>query len=212
MGNVSPQNPCPFLRALTAGGFIAPDTEPVGRLAQLIAEAAGGSTAERRSMRLASVAIAAIANGLRPRDMLRNITRGLRVDALRGGPLDKRGAGSRILDQHGEIEPSELDRLDTFAVDCQRPEGGGTERGLRLAQLRTMMDANFERAAGARRAIDRRLMNGEWPVLLRVLGKGNADDAYLSVDEVRTLFVERKLPARIVERIAQFARSPASAG
>jgi hypothetical protein len=34
-----------------------------------------------------------------------------------------------------------------------------------------MMDANFARAAGRRRRIDRRLMNGEWPILLQVMGK-----------------------------------------
>ena len=62
------------------------------------------------------------------------------------------------------------------------------------------MDANFDRAKGARRPIDRQLMNGEWPVLLRIMGKGAGDDRYLSVAEVRTLFVER-LPERIAARL-----------
>lgn len=34
------------------------------------------------------------------------------------------------------------------------------------------MNANFERAKGHRRAIDRKLMNGEWPVLLGYHGQG----------------------------------------
>jgi hypothetical protein len=205
-GAVSPENPCPFLRALAAGGFIDPHAEPVSRIADLIAEAGAGSPAEKRKARIASFAIASFANGLAPTAILRNLRDGLRADALRGGPLDKRGAGSRILDRRAEFVPAELDRLDRFASDCQRPDGGGTERGLGLAQLRTMMDENFARAAGARRKIDRRLMDGEWPVLLKVMGKGEGARAYLSVAELRTLFAERQLPARIVQRIARFLR------
>ena len=53
-----------------------------------------------------------------------------------------------------------------------------------------MMDANFARAAGKRRKIDRRLMEGEWPIL-----------RYLSLTELRTLFVDRCLPARITQRL-----------
>ncbi len=45
------------------------------------------------------------------------------------------------------------------------------------------------------------LMKGEWPVLLNILGKGDGDDRYLSVAEVRTLFVERRFPARIIARL-----------
>jgi hypothetical protein len=60
-----------------------------------------------------------------------------------------------------------------------------------------MMDANFARAAGHRRRLDRRLMNGEWPVLLRVIGKNSGPARYLSLAELRTLFVERRLPDRV---------------
>ena len=44
-------------------------------------------------------------------------------------------------------------------------------------------------------------MMGEWPVLLRVMGKGSGRNRYLSVDEVRTLVVERRFPERIVARL-----------
>jgi hypothetical protein len=63
------------------------------------------------------------------------------------------------------------------------------------------MDANFERAKATRRWIDRQLMNGEWPVLLNIMGKGKSKERYLSVAEVRTLFVERRLPERIAARL-----------
>ena len=45
------------------------------------------------------------------------------------------------------------------------------------------------------------LMKGEWPVLLKILGKGEGEERYLSVAEVRTLFVERRLPERITARL-----------
>jgi hypothetical protein len=71
------------------------------------------------------------------------------------------------------------------------------------------MNANFERAKGHRRAIDRKLMEGEWPVLLDIMGKGQGEARYLSVAEVRTLFTERRLPERINARLSA---SPASKG
>ncbi len=46
-------------------------------------------------------------------------------------------------------------------------------------------------------------MKGEWPVLLKILGKGEGEERYLSVDEVRTLFVEKRLPERIIGAAAE---------
>ena len=42
---------------------------------------------------------------------------------------------------------------------------------------------------------------GEWPILLRVMGKTSVDGRYLSLTELRTLFVERCLPPRIIQRL-----------
>ncbi len=141
-----------------------------------------------------------MANGLRPDQLLKNMRTGMEVDGLRGGPLDKRGAGSRILTTSGEIDEQQLDRLDEFASDVRSPEGE-TERGLGQAQVEQMMDANFARAEGSRRKLDRHLMDGEWPVLLQVMGRGRGSGRYLSLSEVRALFVDRRLPDRIVARI-----------
>src|SRR5262249_44449905 len=121
---------------------------------------------------------------------------------LRNGPLDKHGAGSRILNVDGQADESEIERLAGFGSDYTAPGSGATERGLNSKQVTTYMDANFTRAKGHRRPIDRLLMNGEWPVLLNILGKGEGDDRYLSVAEVRTLFVDRRFPQRIVARLA----------
>src|SRR5439155_13368045 len=75
-------------------------------------------------------------------------------------------------------------------------------RGLSGSEITAYMNANFERAAAHRRAIDRKLMEGEWPVLLRIMGKGEGEARYLSVAEVRTLFTERRLPERINARLS----------
>ena len=89
-----------------------------------------------------------IANGLGPIQIARSIRRSVQLDALRGGPLDKRGVGSRILDAGGRIDENELAHLDQFATD-KIDSAGVVERGLGIEQLRAMMDANFARAAGS---------------------------------------------------------------
>jgi hypothetical protein len=145
-------------------------------------------------------AIALVANGLSPVQLAHNGVGGLRLNALRNGPLDKKGAGSGILDANAVVVDAELARLDEFASD-QVDADGRNERGLDLNDLKRMMDANFERAKGRRRRIDRRLMDGEWPILLQVMGKQGKDARYLSVEEVRQLFRERRLPDRMARRL-----------
>ena len=97
-------------------------------------------------------------------------------------------------------QQSELDRLGTFASDKQRPDGG-TERGLDLAEITRYMDANYKRARGHRRRIDRKLMNGEFPQLLRVIGRDGPQGRYLPFHDVRRLFVEQKLPQRLLDSL-----------
>jgi hypothetical protein len=119
---------------------------------------------------------------------------------LRDGPFDKHGAGSRILDKHARVQPAELERLKDFASQ-KTTAGGGRELGLDASDIERMMDANYARAEGTRRVIDRQIMNGEWPVLLEVMGKDGANGRYLSLREVRVLFEERRLPARMGKRL-----------
>lgn len=197
---VSPNNPCPFLRAMVAGGHIDGHQEPLAHIKDVIAAARGGSVLTGQAVGFASYVIALFANGLAPTQLLHNLSDGFAADQLRGGPLDKQGAGSRILDTQGEVNPAQLDRLDTFAVD-KVDTAGHAERGLGAEQIKTMMDANFARAAGARRLVDRALMDGEWPVLLLVMGKPSAEGPYLSVPELRTLFVRHRLPQRVMDRL-----------
>jgi hypothetical protein len=198
---VSPNNPCPFLRALVAQGLLPDDRAALGTVAGVIAAVAASGDGAPRLPAAAIRAIALIANGLGPLKVAGNAVHGLQLDALRNGPLDKRGAGSRILDAAARVDEAELARLDTFASDKTDAEGR-TERGLDLAELERMMDANFERAAGRRRPIDRRLMNGEWPILLKVMGKQGRAGRYLSLAELRGLFAERRLPQRMSRHAA----------
>lgn len=199
---VSASNPCPFLRALVAGGQLSGHVEQLASIADTIVAAGGGSASEPQLPRSEVYLIAMIANGLAPARLARSIRKGVQLDALRGGPLDKRGTGSRILQPNGGIDENELARLDQFASN-KVDSSGLAERGLGIDQLRAMMDANFARAAGKRRRIDRALMNGEWPILLRVMGKFSVDGPYLSLTELRTLFVEQRLPSRITQRLIQ---------
>jgi hypothetical protein len=197
---VSANNPCPFLRALVAGEYISGHVERLSAIADTVFAASDGTPAEPPLPKAPVYLVAMVANGLSPARLARSVRDGAQLDALRGGPLDKRGAGSRIFDHAGIIDEGELARLDQFAAD-KTDATGQIERGLGAEQLRVMMQANFARAAGRRRPIDRALMNGEWPVLLRVMGKASADGRYLSLDELRALFVERRLPQRIRQRL-----------
>ena len=206
---VSANNPCPFLRALVAGGYIDGHREPLAHVKEVIAAARGGTPADQRKVGNASYVIALFANGLWPGDLIGNFTEGLAADELRGGPFDKCGAGSRILDVKGHVVEAQLARLDEFALN-KTDASGVVERGLGERELRQMMNANFERAAGARRSIDRQLMEGEWPVLLRVMGKPGVGGLYLSGAELRTLFVQRHLPARVVARLDAMPATPPS--
>lgn len=193
---VSGNNPCPFLRALVAQGHLADDTEPLGNVARVITRVAKGGEGSPSLPAPAIYGIALIANGLGPLAVLDTQLNGLKLDALRGGPLDKKGVGSGILDSHGKVNKKELTRLAEFASNKVNAKGQ-TEPGLSLPELQAYMDANYARAAGRRRLVDRALMNGEWPILLKVMGKKGKAGRYLGLREVEELFTKRRLPARM---------------
>lgn len=198
---VSPGNPCPFLRALVAQGLLPDDSAPLGEVARTVARVARAGEGEPALAPAAIRAIALIANGLGPGALLRNAGAGLHLDRLRDGPLDKHGVGSGLLDAQARFVAAEWARLESFASDKTAADGR-VERGLDARELTRMMDANFERATGRRRRVDRALMNGEWPILLKVLGQRGAKGRYLSLAELRELVEHRRLPARMLARLA----------
>ena len=197
---VSPDNPCPFLRAAVAGGLVGGHVVPLPTLVEIIEAASGKTGFQKKVVGLKTFGVALIANGLTPLRLLRSWWSGAVLDMLRNAPLDKYGVGSRILDATARLHEAEIERLAGFGKECPNP-AGGTERGLTAQEITAYMDANFARAKGKRRWTDRLLMNGEWPVLLDIMGKGEGEARYLSVAEVSTLFNERLLPERIVALI-----------
>lgn len=199
---VSAGNPCPFLRALVAAGKLSDERESLATVAKVVSDAARAGDGEPALPRTAVYAIAVGANGLGPLSLIDAFRFGLKLNALRGGPLDKNGAGSGILSARGTIDAKEVARLRTFA-QAKPLADGSSELGLGLPELRAYMDANFARAAGHRRAIDRTLMIGEWPVLLKVMGKESLEGRYLSLPDVIGLFKERRFPKRMTERMAR---------
>ena len=197
---VSPDNPCPFLRALVANGYVGGHVVPLSKLSETIELASGEEGLKEIMVKLETKMVAVIANGLNPFRLVKSATEGAVLDELRDGPLDKHGAGSRILGVDAQVHLDEIDRLATFGKPCNDP-AGGTETGLTAPEIDAFMAANLERAGDAAHWYYPMLMKGEWPVLLNILGKGEGEARYLSVAEVRNLFVERKLPDRITARL-----------
>ncbi|PSO19580.1 cytochrome c [Bradyrhizobium sp. MOS003] len=195
---VSPNNPCPFLRGLVGEGFVEGGTVPLGKLSETIANATGETGLKKASARLQVRGVALIANGLG--HILKSIFSGAQLDALRGGPLDKRGAGSRILGVDGKVNEDEIARFASFGRTYTDPNGG-SEPGLNASEIAIFMRDNLKRAGSAARWYYPLLMKFEWPILLKIIGKGTGEDRYLSVADVRTLFNERQLPARINQRL-----------
>ncbi|MBA7676800.1 hypothetical protein ES703_85045 [subsurface metagenome] len=198
---VSPDNPCPFLRAVVSEGYVGGHNVLLSTLAQTVQAASGKTGLAKANVGIKTKLVAVIANGLNPFRLIRSWWSGATLDELRDGPLDKHGVGSRILDAEAHVHQDEIARLATFGKERRDPMGG-MEIGLNAGEIVTYMNANFERAKGHRRAIDRKLMEGEWPVLLDIMGKGTGEERYLSVAEVRTLFTERRLPQRINARLS----------
>lgn len=197
---VSANNPCPFLRALVATGKLADDREPLAKVAAVVAATASAGDGRPVLPRTAVFAIASVANGLDPLSLVQAQWHGLQLNALRGGPLDKKGVGSGILNARGAVDAKEVSRLRDFAT-VKKNLDGSSELGLGLPELRAYMDANFARAAGRRRTIDRTLMIGEWPLLLKVLGQEGVGGRYLALQDVVDLFKKRRFPERMHERL-----------
>ena len=198
--SVSANNPCPFLRALVANGYVDGHVVPLSKLSEMIGAASGETGSAEKDVRRKTWVVAVIANGLGPLRVLKSATTGAELDGLRDGPLDKHGGGSRILDVDAKVHEDEIARLAGFGKDRKDP-AGGIERGLTASEIDAFMKANLKRDGDKARWYYPMLMKGEWPVLLKILGKGKGEERYLSVDEVRTLFVEKRLPARITARL-----------
>lgn len=201
---VSPNNPCPFLRALVAQGLLDNRVATVGQATEVIERVAATGEGKPSLPSLAVRLVAVLSNGLSPGTVLETGLHGVKLSKLRNGPLDKKGVGSGILDSKAQVNSAELTRLKEFA-SLKVSRNGTKELGLDARELKIMMDANYERAGDRRRLIDRQLMNGEWPVLLEVMGKDGQDGRYLSLREIKSLFANRRLPSRMTRHLGRNA-------
>jgi cytochrome c5 len=197
---VSPNNPCPFLRGLVGEGFVNGGTVPLNTLSQTIANASGETGLNKVSARIQVRGVALIANGFS--HILKSLWSGAQLNALRNGPLDKHGAGSRILGVDGKIDEDQIARLASFGRTYTDADGRA-EIGLNASEIDVFMRDNLKRAGDAARWYYPILMKFEWPILLKIMGKGptKGDNRYLSVADVRMLFNERRFPDRINQRL-----------
>ena len=95
---VSPNNPCPFLRALVGEGLLDNRIATVGHAAEVIERVAATGEGMPGLPSLALRLIALLSNGLSPATLLETAMHGVKLSKLRNGPFDKKGVGSRILD------------------------------------------------------------------------------------------------------------------
>ena len=130
---VSPNNPCPFLRAVVSEGFVGGGVVPIPELCRTIEAASGKTGLKKKLVGMKTFPVALVANGLNPLRLLKSWWSGAQLDALRNGPLDKHGVGSRILDATAEVHESEIARLAEFGSDWPDP-CGGTRRGTRAVR------------------------------------------------------------------------------
>src|SRR5262245_57488178 len=111
---VSPDNPCPFLRAVVSEGYVGGHNVPLAMLARTVQAASGKIGFEKVSVGIKTRLVAEIANGLNPFRLCRSWWSGATLDELRNGPLDKRGVGSRILDATAHVHEDEIARFASF--------------------------------------------------------------------------------------------------
>jgi hypothetical protein len=202
---VSPNNPCPFLRALVAQGLLDNRVATVGHATEVIERVAATGEGNPSLPSLAVRLVTLLSNGLSPGTVIETGLHGVKLSKLRNGPFDKKGVGSRILDSKAHVNSSELERLKEFA--SLKASGNGTkELGLDAQELENMMDANYVRAGDRTRLVDRLLMEGEWPTLLEVMGKDGQDGRYLSLREIKSLFTKRRLPSRMTKDLGRRMR------
>src|SRR5258707_11687856 len=83
---VSPNNPCPFLRAVVAAGVIDGHVVALSELSKTVEAASGEIGLKKTRVGLVTYLVALVANGLRPLRLLRSVVCGAELDALRDGP------------------------------------------------------------------------------------------------------------------------------
>jgi len=187
---------------MVAQGLLNEETEGVHYNAEVLSRLVASGEGHLTLSVPAVTVIGSIANGYGPGRLIKAWTGdGLHINKLRLGPLFKHGVGSNIISADGTINEKELARMEEYASEKVGADGK-KELGLDMKELSKFMDDNFERASNnpLRRGIDRKLMEGEWPTLVKAMGvPASNGKRYLRVSEVRTLFIERRFPQRMMD-------------
>src|SRR5579872_1023427 len=87
---VSPNNPCPFLRGLVAGGYVGGHIVPLPKLTATIESATGESGLKERLAGIEIYLVALIANGLSPWRLIKSWWSGAVLDELRNRSEERR--------------------------------------------------------------------------------------------------------------------------
>src|SRR3954452_14123407 len=88
---VSPDNPCPFLRGLVASRFVDGHIVPLPELTRTLEAATGETGLKAKLAGIKIWLVALIASGLSPLRLVRSCWSGPELQALRGGPPNRHG-------------------------------------------------------------------------------------------------------------------------
>ena len=161
-------------------GFVGGHVVPISELCKTVEAASGKTGLQKKLVGMKTYPVALVANGLSPLRLLSSWWSGAELDALRNGPLDKHGVGSRILDATAQVHESEIARLAEFGKDWPDPcDQGAVGRSQQLSQPR--QEAEISRAAAERRLGDRALYSQRLGALavLDAEARGRAPEAVL---------------------------------
>ncbi len=208
-GSEAPQSehppfiPCPVLRALAQAGKIKKKVA-LPDLSRAVAKAFDMQSTDLKEF-LFELKVRAIATVGKVPDGIKAIfspSAPLDLEELPESPLYKKGVSSQIFDAKGDFNAQQFEHLKKFASSCTGPDGK-EEPGLTAANLTKFMDENSKRAENNPHwsPIYRKMMEGEWPPLLELMGKEGKSGPYLSVAELRTLFEKQSFPERIQNRL-----------
>ncbi len=159
------------------------------------ARAQGGNL----SFSVAAAAVALVGNGFNPVRLARNLlTLSFDPTKLTGGPLDKSGGDTGILQDLGDgtFSKAQFDRMFTRFGQTFTAENGTKERGLDASALEALINANQAERNG--NLIMKVIALFELPNALKLYARRDQTTGtkYLSESDLLAFFKDMKFPAR----------------
>ena len=106
---VSPNNPCPFLRALVANGYVGGHVVPLSQLSEMIGLASGETGSAQTKVRLETRMVAGIANGLGPLSVLKSV--------ISGALLAHAGSLKAVYESLGISRKTLYEKMQRYGLD-----------------------------------------------------------------------------------------------